>query len=478
MNGVQLYTIVHFGGDIVRPKIRSIVNYVEGSTKLTLLREHSSYKDFVILLKETSEICREDSKMYNFVHGCACAISSVQNFTAMINMHKTNPDTPFHIWIVNDLRIPSQNSQNFISNLCSSGKGLPTTKDTGSGRGLSTTKAGGPLRHNSFPDPEPEYRGYPKINCRGLDPRRFGPFVDDKNDSFKTNVPPSNEPSIPQSNVHLLNEPVLTNVPQSNEPFQTIPTNVPLSNEPYILQSSIYLSNEPVLTNVPPSNEPMLTNIPLSIEPEPIIGQTETLAEFRFEPQSEQEKDLQDFWFKSVAYTEDPYNLSKEFNIGDLYRDRIELKNHIRAYAVVNKFNLEHVLSNEYKIVMTSYGRTDYVNIEDGIFSCRWWQAMGIPCEHGVRALDFANVDPTTCVSEYYTNNTYKAVYEPIWIPIRGIEQWKILKTDLHVRAPIPTVRAGRPRAQRKRSEKNASSCYQAKILQQVLKKWTQSSFL
>ncbi|KAF6168523.1 hypothetical protein GIB67_015070 [Kingdonia uniflora] len=378
----------------------------------------------------------------------------------------------------------------------------------------------------------------------------------------------------------------------------------------------------------------MLTNVSLSIEPEPIIGQTKTSAEFQFEPQPKQVKDLLDFRFKYVAYTDDPYDFSKEFNIGDLYREMIELKNHIRTYAVVNKFNLEHVLSSEYKIVMrgsfkhayqlltsyfaevrlvdpdfvfdiqttsckdnrftrnpriinvvpkvfsfaihtfcafhisnniktalestriafrmaaealtsidfdkhmnaiqnidpvglqyilgipketwynlyipmsrygvaytnqvkswnnvilkvrdlsmhvfieelcricsemsytyreeaeksqarltswvtdhckskkfvvdsltcrvhtshhhfqmTSYGRTDFVNIEDGTCSCRWWQTMGIPCEHRVRALDLANVDPTTRVSEGYTNNTYKVVYEPIWIPIRRIKQ-------------------------------------------------------
>ncbi|KAF6164276.1 hypothetical protein GIB67_010246 [Kingdonia uniflora] len=233
MKGVQLYTIVHFVGDIIRPKIGSIVTYVGRSTKLTSLRAPSSYKDFVTLLEETNKIHR-----------------------------------------------------------------LSTTKDTGSGRGLSTTKRGGPLWHNSFPDPEHEYRGYPETNGRGLDPRRFGPYVGDENDSFKTictDVPPSNEPSIPQSNVHLSNEPVLTNVPQSNEPFQTIRTNVPLSNEHSIPQSSIHLSNEPVLTNVPPSKEPMITNVPLSIEPKPIIGQTETLAEFWFEPQPKQVKDLLDF---------------------------------------------------------------------------------------------------------------------------------------------------------------------------------------
>ncbi|KAF6174885.1 hypothetical protein GIB67_026373, partial [Kingdonia uniflora] len=278
MDGVQLYTIVHFMRDIVHPKIGSIVSYVGGSTKLTSLRTHSSYKDFVTLLEETNKIRRED-------------------------------------W-------------------------LSTTKDTSSGKGLSTTKAGGHLRHNSFPDPEPKYRGYLETNGRGLDPRRFEPLVDDddapqSNNSFKTictDVPPSNEPSIPQSNVHRSNELILTNVPQSNEFFQTIPTDVSLLNEL------------------------ILTNVPLSIEPEPIIGHTEPSVEFQFEPHPEQVKDLVDFWFKSAAYTEDLYDFNKEFNIGDLYRDRIKLKNYIRAYAVVNKFNLEHILSNEYKIVVRSKG--------------------------------------------------------------------------------------------------------------------------
>ncbi|KAF6138309.1 hypothetical protein GIB67_001459 [Kingdonia uniflora] len=541
MNGVQLYTIAHFGGDIIRPKIGSIVSYVGRSMKLTSLRDRSSYEDFVTLLEETNEIRRED-------------------------------------W-------------------------LSTTKDTSSGKCLSTSKVGGPLRHNSFPDPESEYRGYPETSGRGLNPRRFGPFVDDddapqSNDSFETictDVPPSNKLSIPQSNVHLSNEPVLTNVPQSYELFQTIPTNVPHSNEPSIPQLSIHLSNEPLLTNVLPLNEHMLTNVPLSIEPEPLIGQTKTSVEFWLEPQPEQVKDLLDFRFKSVAYIEDPYDFIKEFNIGYLYQDRIELKNHIRAYAVINKFNLEHVLSNEYKIVvrckgqkcswriyatrllgsalfrvstycsahtciqektesgnaykaassrwvaslkkqnlpkdpnykpsriidnmqihhnidvtynlagrakekahaetrrppkiehsswrclgltfavmtldssssligilellmlypreeaeksqarltpwatdhcegkkfvadlltcrvytsrhhfqMTSYGRTNFVNIEDGTCSCRWWQTIGIPFEQGVRALGLANIDPTTRVFEYFTNNTYKVVYEPI----------------------------------------------------------------
>ncbi|KAF6150631.1 hypothetical protein GIB67_022243 [Kingdonia uniflora] len=93
---------------------------------------------------------------------------------------------------------------------------------------------------------------------------------------------------------------------------------------------------------------------------------------------------------------------------------------------------------NNVIVKMTSYGRTDLVNIENGTCSYRWWQMMGIPYEHRVRALGLANVDPITRVSEYFINDTYKVVYEPIWIPIEGIEHWEILIIDPRVRAPIP----------------------------------------
>ncbi|KAF6159403.1 hypothetical protein GIB67_032174 [Kingdonia uniflora] len=136
------------------------------------------------------------------------------------------------------------------------------------------------------------------------------------------------------------------------------------------------------------------------------------------------------------------------------YREEAE-----KSQAHLTQWATDHcgsrkVRTSHHYLQMTCYDRTDSVNIEDGTCSCRWWQTMGIHCKHGVRALGLANVDPTTCVSEYFTNDTYKAVYEHIWIPIRGIEHWKILKIDQRVRAPIPTVQAGYPRTQRKRREK------------------------
>ncbi|KAF6154046.1 hypothetical protein GIB67_018968, partial [Kingdonia uniflora] len=181
--------------------------------------------------------------------------------------------------------------------------------------------------------------GYPETNDRGLDPRRFGPFVDDENDSFdaiRTDVPPSNKPSIPQSNVHLSNEPVLTNVPQSNEHFQTIPTNVPLSNEPFIPQSSIHLSNEPVLTNVPPSNELMLTNVPLSIEPEPIIGQTKTSVHTCIRVETEGEK---------------VYKAGSSRWVASIIKQKLRKDPNYKPFKIIDNMQIYHNIDATYNLV-------------------------------------------------------------------------------------------------------------------------------
>ncbi|KAF6140203.1 hypothetical protein GIB67_000251 [Kingdonia uniflora] len=235
---------------------------------------------------------------------------------------------------------------------------------------------------------------------------------------------------------------MLTNVPQSNKPFQSIATDVPLSNKPCISQSNIYLSNEPVLTNVPLSNEPMLTNVPHSIEPEPIIGQTEPSDPVGLQYILGIPKEI---WFNLYIIMSREKAEKRQTRLTPWVTDRCESKKFVADSPTCR------VRTPCHHFQMTSYGRTDSINNEDGTCSCRWGQTMGIPCKHGVCVLGLANVDPTTRVSEYFTNDTYKVAYEPIWIPIRGIEQWKILKTDPRVHTPIPTVRTGHPRTQRKR---------------------------
>ncbi|KAF6165783.1 hypothetical protein GIB67_012680 [Kingdonia uniflora] len=229
------------------------------------------------------------------------------------------------------------------------GKGLSTTKDTGSGKRLSTTKVGGLLCHNSFPDPEPEYRGYPRANDRGLDPRRYG---------------------------------------------------VAYTNHVKSWNNAI-----------------------VKVRYFPIYVFIEELHKICLE----------------MSYTYREEAEMSQARLTPWAMDHYEIKKFVADSLTCRVCTVRHHFQ------MTSYGKTNLVNIEDDTCSYRWWQTMGIPYEHGVCALGLANVDPTTRVSEYFTNNTYKVVYKLIWIPIRGIKQLKILKTDPCVRVPIPTVRAGHP---------------------------------
>ncbi|KAF6158860.1 hypothetical protein GIB67_012503 [Kingdonia uniflora] len=380
-------------------------------------------------------------------------------------------------------------------------KGCPPQKILVQVKGLFTTKAGRPLRHNSSPDldHEPEYRGYPKINGREIDPRRFGPLVDDDDvpqskDSFKTictDVLPSNEPSIPQSNVHLSNEPVLTNVHQSNEYFQTIPTDIYATR---LVSSALFRVSTycPVHTCIQVETEGGNTYKAGSSRWVAFIIKQKLRKDPNYKP-SRIINDMQIHHNIDVTYNlawrakekahaemrysfEHAYQLlmgySAELRYGVAYTNHAESWNNVilkvrdfhihvfikelckiyskmsytyrkeaeKSQARLTPWSTNHcesrkfvadsltcrVCTSRHHFQMTRYGRTDSINIEDGACSCRWWQTMGIPCENEVRALGLANVDPTARVSEYITNDTYKVVYEPIWIPIRRIEQWKI----------------------------------------------------
>ncbi|KAF6155896.1 hypothetical protein GIB67_039227 [Kingdonia uniflora] len=149
----------------------------------------------------------KNSKLYNFVHGCACSILSVHDYSVMMNMHKKTQD-----------------------------KEVASAGVVG---GLSQNSLGGfyarrPSLQCLFPELKVEQRTYPEING---------------------------------TNVHV--------------------DDVPLSNKTYELMV-----------------------------------------------------------VKLLAYAEEV------FNIGDVYPDMIQLKSHIIAYAVITKFQLRQVLSNEYKVVV------------------------------------------------------------------------------------------------------------------------------
>ncbi|KAF6153572.1 hypothetical protein GIB67_027439 [Kingdonia uniflora] len=478
MNGVQLCTIVHFGGDIVRPKIGSIVSYVGGSTKLTSLRAHSSYEDFVTLLEETREIHRKD-------------------------------------W-------------------------LSTTKDTGSGKGLPTTKAGGPLRHSTFPDPESEYRSYPEINGRGLVPPelqfesqpehvkdlvdfrfKFAAYTEDPYEFSKEfNIGDLYRDRIELKNhirayavVNKFNlEYVLSNEYKivvrckgHKCSWQTYAIRLVGSalfrvNTYYSVHTWIRVETEGGNAYKAAFSRWVASIIKQKLQKDPNYKPSEIIDDMQIQHNIDVpynlawrskekahaemrgsfehayqlltsyfaevrlvdpdfELDIQTTSYKDkrftrygVAYTNNVESLNNVILkardlpiyvfIEELRRIRSEMSYTYREEAEKSQARLmpwatDHcesknfvadsltckVRTSRHHFQMTSYSRTDSVNIEDGTCLCRWWQTIGIPCKHGVRVLNLSNVDPTTRVFEYFTNDTYKAAYKPIWIPKRGIEQ-------------------------------------------------------
>ncbi|KAF6150307.1 hypothetical protein GIB67_034006 [Kingdonia uniflora] len=212
--------------------------------------------------------------------------------------------------------------------------GLSTTKDTGSGRGLSTTKVRGPLRHNSFPDLEHEYKGYPEINGRGLDPRMFGPLVDDDNDIPQSNeffkiicidVPPSNEPSIPQSNMRG----------SIDHAYQLLTSY--FAEVRYGVAYTNYVES--------------WNNVILKVTDPPIHVFIEELREICSE----------------MSYTYKEEAEKSQARLTPWATDHCESRKFVEDSLTCRVRTLRHHFQ------MTSYGRTDSVNIEDGTCSYRWW---------------------------------------------------------------------------------------------------------
>ncbi|KAF6164139.1 hypothetical protein GIB67_017723 [Kingdonia uniflora] len=396
MNGVQHYTIVHFGGDIVHPKIGSIVSYVGGSTKLNSLRAHSSYEDFVTLLEETSKIRREDSEFWfepqpeqvkdllDFRFKSAMYTEDPYDFSKEFNNVDLYRD---RIELKNHIRtytvINKFNLEHVLSNEY---KIVVPCKETDDGNAYKVTSS-----------------------------RWVASII-----KQKLRKDPNYKPSEIIDDMQIYhNIDVTYNLAWRAKEKAHAELYNPIFHLFMLIWHLISMFCHLFGCGVAYANHvESWNNVISKVRDLPIHMFIEELrriySEISYTYREEAEKSQARFTSWATNYCE-----SRKF-VADSLTCRVRT---LRYYFQI-----------------TSYGRTDYVNIEDGTCFYRWRQTMGIPSEHGVCALGLANVDLTTRVSEYFTNNTYKTIYEPIWILIRGIEQWKILKTDPRVRAPILTV--------------------------------------
>ncbi|PIA36754.1 hypothetical protein AQUCO_03200018v1 [Aquilegia coerulea] len=95
----------------------------------------------------------------------------------------------------------------------------------------------------------------------------------------------------------------------------------------------------------------------------------------------------------------------------------------------------------------------DYRNDSLKTCTCKWFQTMGIPCEHAMAAIKEVGFDPYKFVEVYYLKETYIETYREEWTPTRGKEEWPTDRQKRRILPPLKTSKAGRPKTARKRGK-------------------------
>ncbi|XP_058751002.1 uncharacterized protein LOC131624021 [Vicia villosa] len=62
--------------------------------------------------------------------------------------------------------------------------------------------------------------------------------------------------------------------------------------------------------------------------------------------------------------------------------------------------------------------------------TCCFWDLVGIPCRHGVSALQYQNLDPEKYVEPCYMREAYRACYENNVSPINGMDMWPTVDAE------------------------------------------------
>ncbi|PIA29353.1 hypothetical protein AQUCO_06000012v1 [Aquilegia coerulea] len=138
---------------------------------------------------------------------------------------------------------------------------------------------------------------------------------------------------------------------------------------------------------------------------------------------------------------------------------------HYRDYRVdgekfktpVTKWCHEQILHNAWRgrtftrektspTIWTVYGesRTCVVDLNARECTCKWWQTMGIPCEHAVSVIRECQMDPYTFCGVYYKRETYMETYKKNWRPTRGKDEWPKDRVSRKIIPPLPCVMPGR----------------------------------
>ena len=103
-------------------------------------------------------------------------------------------------------------------------------------------------------------------------------------------------------------------------------------------------------------------------------------------------------------------------------------------------------------LYQVSSGESTYaVNLQVHTCGCSKWDMTGVPCKHGVSAINKAKLHPEDFVSDFFKKPMYQAAYNPIVYPVPGPDLWPKTGTpDIE-----PPVFRDKPRKKQTKRRKN-----------------------
>ena len=101
---------------------------------------------------------------------------------------------------------------------------------------------------------------------------------------------------------------------------------------------------------------------------------------------------------------------------------------------------------------VTSGESTYAVNLLLHTCGCRKWDMCGVPCNHGVSAINKAKLQPEDFVHDFFKKPMYKAAYSPIVFPVPGPDLWPKTRTP-DIEPPVFKEKPGNKETKRRKSK-------------------------
>nr|XP_045086430.1 uncharacterized protein LOC109771369 [Aegilops tauschii subsp. strangulata] len=101
---------------------------------------------------------------------------------------------------------------------------------------------------------------------------------------------------------------------------------------------------------------------------------------------------------------------------------------------------------------VTSGESTYAVNLLLHTCGCRKWYMCGVPCNHGVSAINKAKLQPEDFVHDFFKKPMYKAAYSPIVFPVPGPDLWPKTRTP-DIEPPVFKEKPGNKETKRRKSK-------------------------